>query len=93
MKDKKGEVTRVNVKIFGEDYVVKGTEDPEYIQMLAAYVDRKMQSISQRMPNLPATKVAVLAALNLADELSKLQEDYDELVRKLEEVKSGRMGS
>ncbi|ADI02481.1 MAG TPA: cell division protein ZapA [Syntrophothermus lipocalidus] len=92
MKERKSEFTRVNVKIFGEDYVVKGTEDPEYIQMLAAYVDRKMQGISQKMPSLPATKVAVLAALNLADELSKLQEDYDELVKKLEEGKTSRMG-
>ncbi|MBP8819032.1 MAG: cell division protein ZapA, partial [Syntrophomonadaceae bacterium] len=44
----------------------------------------------QRNPNLSSTKVAVLTALNLADELNKLQEDYDELVKNLEEEKKSR---
>jgi len=92
LRENKSEVTRVIVNIFGEDYVVKGTEKPEYIEMLAAYVDRKMQSISQKSPNLSVTRVAVLTALNLADELSKLQEDYDELVKTLEETKNSRTG-
>ena len=83
---------RVTVSIFGENYVVKGAEKPEYIEMLAAYVDRKMQAISQKNPNLAVGKVAVLAALNLADELSKLQEDYDELVKTLEEARINRTG-
>ncbi len=75
------QINKVTVAIFNEDYVVKGEEEPEYIQMLASYVDRRMRMIFQRNPNLSSTKVAVLTALNLADELNKLQEDYDELVR------------
>ena len=50
--------------------------------MLAQYVDRRMKTIQQRNPNLSTTKVAVLTSLNLADELNKLQEDYDELIKK-----------
>lgn len=92
MKREIPETTKVIVNILGEDYIVKGTEQPEYIEMLAAYVDRKMQAISQKAPNLTPTKVAVLTALNLADELSKLQEDYDELVKTLEETRSNRIG-
>ena len=67
--------------------MVKGEESPEYIQMLAAYVDRRMKMIRQRNPNLSSSKVAVLVALNLADELNKLQEDYDDIVKALEAEK------
>lgn len=88
----RNQVAKVTVAIFNEDYVVRGEEDPEYIQMLASYVDRRMRMIYQRNPNLSSTKVAVLTALNLADELNKLQEDYDELVRAMEEERKSRMG-
>ncbi len=83
---------RVAVEIFNQEYIVKGNEDPEYIEMLAAYVDRRMRMITQRNHHLSTTKVAVLAALNLADELNKLQEDYDGLIKALEDEKRNRMG-
>ena len=60
------------------------------MEMLAGYVDKKMKQIGQRNPQLPMAKVAVLAAVNIADELSKLQEDYDQLVKMIEEEKSTR---
>lgn len=87
MENKRKDLVKVVVNIFGEEYMVKGTEPPEYIEMLAAYVDRKMQGIHQKNPNLGVSKVAVLTALNLADELSKIQEDYEQLVRMMEEQK------
>ncbi len=90
MDETKSSVNRVTVSIFNEEYVVKGEENPEYIEMLASFVDRRMKMIQQRNPNLSSTKVAVLTALNLADELNKLQEDYDELVKNLEEEKKSR---
>jgi len=83
-------VNKVTVEIFNQDYIVKGSENAEYIEMLAAYVDRRMRMIEQRNHSLSITKVAVLTALNLADELNKLQEDYDELVKVLEEEKRNR---
>ncbi|HHV15667.1 MAG TPA: cell division protein ZapA [Gelria sp.] len=90
MNETKNSITRVTVSIFNEEYVVKGEESPEYIEMLASFVDRRMKMIQQRNPNLSGTKVAVLTALNLADELNKLQEDYDELVKNLEEERKNR---
>ncbi|MGI6412292.1 MAG: cell division protein ZapA [Syntrophomonadaceae bacterium] len=90
MKEKK--INKVIVDIFNEEYKVTGDENPEYIQMLASYVDRRMRMAQQRNPNLSNTKIAVLTALNLADELNKLQEDYDDLVKTLEEEKRNRMG-
>lgn len=74
---------RVAVKIYGEEYIVKGSAAREYIMMLASYVDQRMRLIEQRNPRLSPAKVAVLTALNLADELMKLQEDYDNLVKLL----------
>jgi cell division protein ZapA len=52
-----------------------------------------MRMIGQRNHNLSTTKVAVLTALNLADELNKLQEDYDQMIKALEEEKKNRLGS
>jgi len=83
---------RIMVKIFDEDYVVKGNEDEQYVQMLANYVDRHMKMLNQRNPNLSAARLSVLTALNLADELNRLQDDYDELVQALEEEKKHRQG-
>ena len=92
MEEKKSNYNKVIVSIFGEDYIVKGNESPEYMEMLASYVDRRMKMIQQRNYNLSNTKIAVLTALNLADELNKLQEDYDDMVKTLEEEKKNRMG-
>jgi cell division protein ZapA len=87
----KNNMIKVTVEIFNQEYIVKGNENGEYIEMLAAYVDRRMRMLEQRNHSLSTTKVAVLTALNLADELNKLQEDYDELVKVLEEDKRNRM--
>jgi cell division protein ZapA len=81
------EKIKVTVKIYGEDYVVKGYAKPGYIEGIGAYVDKKMHLIGQKNPHLSLTKVAVLAALNISDELYKLQEDYDSLAKLLEEEK------
>jgi cell division protein ZapA len=90
--EKRNQVNKVTVTIYNEDYIVKGDEKPDYIEMLASYVDRRMRMVQQRNVNLSTSKVAVLTALNLANELNKLQEDYDELVKTLEEERKNRMG-
>ncbi|MFZ5641760.1 MAG: cell division protein ZapA [Bacillota bacterium] len=73
--------TRAIVEIYGEEYIVRGDSPPEHIANIAQYVDKKMKQIGNRNPLLSITKIAVLTALNIADELSKLQEDYDSLVK------------
>ena len=85
MEDKK--LNRVAVIIHGEEYTVTGEENAEYIQMLAAYVDRRMSLIQKRNPSLSTSRVAVLAVLNIADELNKLQDDYDDILKALDEEK------
>jgi len=79
---------RTTVNINGLDYVVKG-EAPEYIEMLASYVDNKMRQANQKFPHFSQEKIAVLTALNIADELHKVQQDYDTLVKLIQEERRG----
>jgi len=60
---------RVTVDIWGQQVTLKTQNDPEYVQRLARHVDRRMDSIAQKNPRLSTSQVALLAALNIADEL------------------------
>ena len=62
----------VRVEIYDQTYHLRGS-DPEYIAQLAAYVDTKMRLISQQAATVDSLRVAVLAALNIADEYHMLQ--------------------
>ncbi len=84
MVEEKG---RATVQIYGEEYTVKGEASPEYLRMLAAYIDKMMRQVATRQPRLTTARVAVLTALNIADEMSKLQEDYDTLVKLMDTEK------
>ena len=75
----KNELVKVTVKIFGEDYTIRGTEESEYIEKLAGIVDDQMQELYQKNPTLGISRLAILTALNLADQMEKLQEDYNRL--------------
>lgn len=82
MKQKEVEKkNRLNVLIYDEEYTVRGSADQQYIQKVAALVDRKMKQISNTNSFLSTKQLAVLVALNMADEMLHLQEDYDELVK------------
>jgi cell division protein ZapA len=61
----------VQVQIFGHSYTIRGEADQDYIVEVAAYVDRKMRDVTERIPVASLSKVAVLASLNIADELFK----------------------
>jgi cell division protein ZapA len=61
----------VNVQIFGHSYTIRGEADEKYILGVAAYVDRKMREITEKLPVASLSKVAILASLNIADELFK----------------------
>jgi cell division protein ZapA len=66
----------VRVDIYDQTYHLRGS-DPEYIQQLADYVDTKMRLISQQASTVDSLKVAVLAALNIADEFHMLKRRYE----------------
>ncbi len=75
-----GGSTSIRVDIYDQSYHLRGT-DPEYITDLAEYVDTKMRLISQQAATVESLKVAVLAALNIADELHVLKRKYDSLTQ------------
>ncbi|MHB8126746.1 MAG: cell division protein ZapA [Desulfitobacteriaceae bacterium] len=79
------ETQKITVDIFGERQVVRGEGTAEYIQGLAHEVDKKMRIISARLPRLSLHQVAILAALNFADELAKLREEYETLIQLLDD--------
>jgi cell division protein ZapA len=60
---------RVKVEIFGQTYYIAGDLDEAYVQKLARYVDEKMNAVAQATHTVDTVKVAVLAALAIADEL------------------------
>lgn len=60
------------VEIFGEVYHVRGSDENGYLQSLADLVDRKMREVAQHATGDTA-RIAILAALNLAEELFQLQ--------------------
>ncbi len=75
---------RVQVDIFGRSYTVRGTTSPERVLRLAAVVDQKMNALFSQNPRLDHQTLAVLTALNLAEEHDALIEEYDALLEALE---------
>lgn len=74
----------VKVQIFGQTYSIRGELEEAYVQELARYVDEKMQAIADVTKTVDTQKVAVLAALAIADELRGMQRDrgaHEELLR------------
>lgn len=70
----------IRVEIYDESYNLRGS-DPAYIQRLAEVVDAKMRAVAQHTSTVDSLRVAVLAAINLAD-------DYYQLKRKHEGIES-----
>jgi len=68
----------VKVQILGQTYAIRGDLDERYVQKLAKYVDEKMRAISDVTAIVDTQKVAVLAALAIADELHSIQRDRND---------------
>lgn len=79
----------IEIEIYGQKHRirVKGEEDEKYISQLTSYVDQKMQEIATKSKSVDASKIAILAALNIADEyflcLKKLDQ-LNEVIRHME---------
>jgi cell division protein ZapA len=68
----------VTVEIHGQRYPIKSTLDASYVADLATYVDEKMRLALKECPSGDTLKVAVLAALNLADEYFRACDDVQD---------------
>ncbi len=72
----------LSVTIFGSEYKIKGA-DPDYIQNVAAYVDAKMRELERRLAAGTPVRIAILASLNIADELFRERAERDRLDKEL----------
>jgi len=67
----------MKVEIYDQVYNVAGDLDPEYVERLARYVDQRMRQIARGSGAIDSIKVAVLAALSIADELHSLRQSRE----------------
>ena len=77
---------RVDVEIFGKVYTVRGDKDPDYVRRVAEFVDRKMREIAQVTDTVSTSRIAILASLNIADELMTMLEDTEELKSRMADL-------
>jgi cell division protein ZapA len=59
----------IEIEIYGQRYSIKGDADEEYVKRVAAHVDEQIRALAQGMKTATLSKLAVLAALNLAHQL------------------------
>jgi cell division protein ZapA len=73
----------IRVKIYDREYAFRTTGDPERLQALCASLDRRMREIANSTGAVDTLKVAVLAALSLADDVQRVREEmkkFDESI-------------
>ncbi len=78
----------VTVQIGGQQFSLSGAEDEAYIQSVAAYADEKIGEIQRTHPALSTSNCVVLAAVNIADELFKLRQQYAQLDQRIAELRA-----
>ena len=86
-----GDASRVGtVEIMGQRYPIRSALDIEYITHLADYVDQKLQSATEHSTGADTVRIAVLAALNIADEYFRVRDNNtggdDRLQRRTDEI-------
>ena len=64
----------VHVEVNGQRYPIRSSLDPVYIQELASYVDRKLRIAFDSAPSSDTLGLAILAALNIADEVFRARD-------------------
>ncbi len=78
---------RVTITVGGESYTIRGDTEPERVQKVAALFDERLRQTERAYPSLSPVKNAVLAGLNLTEEYLRLQEDYQQLLAMVKQVR------
>ncbi len=74
----------VEIRVFGQTYTVKTDAEEDYIQEVAKYVNEKMEEVLKKTKSVSTLNVAILTALNIADDLLREKEKRIALVREVE---------
>ena len=77
---------RTTVRIAGREYTIASTDSEEYVNRVAAWVDRRMNELSMAT-NLPAAQLAVLTAVNAADDMMKSRDEIRRLQAERDELR------
>lgn len=75
----------ITVEIAGQRYPIRSTLDERYVAELAAYVDEKMRAASDAAPESDILGLAVLVALNIADEYFRARDQRSDVEGELNE--------
>jgi cell division protein ZapA len=93
--EKRGSVTQV--EIYGQTYSVRAEGDSSYVHDLARFVDSRMKEVAEQTATVDTTKIAILAALNISDDLHRVEKNRmdnptdalaraERLIRKLDDA-------
>lgn len=81
------EKKKTTVDIYGQQYVIIGTEATSHVRLVASLVDDKMREISSANPTLDTNKLAVLTAVNAVHDYMKLKEENERLEEELQRTR------
>jgi len=76
----------LKVRIYGAEYSIRGEADANYIKAIAEYLDSKMRDVDKNVRVDSSLKVAILASLNIANELFRERQEKIQLEDKLKEL-------
>jgi cell division protein ZapA len=80
--------TRIEVEIFGQTFTVTSEDEERYVKALASYVDQKMRQIGGSTKTAVPLRVAIMAALSIADEYHKAVQREAEIQQEAERLSS-----
>ena len=83
-QEEMGKERSVEIKVFGQTYTVKTDAEEDHIQEVARYVNEKMDEVLKKTRSVSTLNVAILTALNIADDLLKEKEKRIALLREIE---------
>ncbi|MBQ3302981.1 MAG: cell division protein ZapA [Clostridia bacterium] len=78
---------RTTVRIAGKEYTIASTDSEAYVNRVASWVDRRMSELAAAT-RLPATQLAVLTAVNAADDMMKSRDEIRRLEAELEDLRA-----
>ena len=76
----------LEVEILGQKFTISSDAEENYKLKVAGYVDEKMQELSRSSKPLAKANIAVLAALNIADEYHRLKDTHDTILSRLNQL-------
>jgi len=76
----------LDVEILGQKFTISSDAEEGYMLKVAGYVDGKMQELMQASRPVAKTNVAILAALNIADEFHRLKDSHEAILNRLDQL-------